>query len=59
MNTQTNTIGYTVIIYVKKEVIVLWRNLTETEANEKRIYCTNGGEEARVISDKTAEIMCY
>jgi hypothetical protein len=59
MNTQTNTMGYTVVILDKNGVLVMDRGLTEIEANEKRMYYYNGGEEARVISDKTAEIMCY
>jgi len=57
--TNTNTMGYTVIIYVNKEALVMYRNLTESEANEKRIYFANGGEEVRVITDKVAAIMCY
>jgi hypothetical protein len=59
MNTVTNTMGYTVVILDKNGVLVMDRGLTEIEANEKRMYYYNGGEEARVISDKTAEIMCY
>jgi hypothetical protein len=51
--------GYTVIILDKNGVMVMDRGLTEIEANEKRMYYYNGGEDASVITDKTAEIMCY
>lgn len=61
MNTtnNTNTMGYTVIILDKNGVLVMDRGLTEAEANEKRMYYYNGGEEARAVTDKFAEMMCY
>jgi hypothetical protein len=57
--TNTKSTAYTVIILDKNGVLVMDRGLSEREANEKRMYYYNGGEEARVIPDKTAEIMCY